>query len=132
MSPYRFYQAWIQVEDDDLRKLLLWLTFLSIDEIDEAVAAHAEAPHRRAGQRLLAGELTALVHGDAATEAAVQASEAVFGGSVTELGTDAFEMLAAELPTTVFERSRLDEADNLVPLLVEADVAASRARPGGC
>ena len=71
MSPYRFYQAWIQAEDDEVRKLLLWLTFLTVEQIDEAVAQHDEAPHKRLGQRLLASELTALVHGGDASAAAV-------------------------------------------------------------
>jgi len=131
MSPYRFYQAWIQVEDDELRKLLAWLTFLELDEIDEAVAKHEAAPHERAGQRLLAGELTNLVHGEEAAASAVEASRAVFGGApVTELGPSAFAMLAEELPTTAIDRSRLDDADNLVPLLVDAAVVASRSEAG--
>ena len=131
MSPYRFYQAWIQVEDDELRKLLLWLTFLDLDEIDAAVARHAEAPHQRSGQRLLAGELTTLVHGEEAAASAVEASRAVFGGArVAELGPRAFEMLADELPTTTLDRSRLDDGENLVPLLVDAGVASSRSEAG--
>lgn len=127
MSPYRFYQAWIQAEDDELRKLLLWLTFLTIDEIDKAVADHEEAPHLRSGQRLLATELTALVHGQEAATAAREASEAVFGGPVAELGAATFEMLAAEIPTTRLDRSLLDRPDNLVPILVDAGAAASKS-----
>ena len=127
MSPYRFYQAWIQTEDHDLRKLLLQLTFLSVDEIDEAVGEHEATPHQRIGQRLLADELTSLVHGADAAAAAVEASEAVFGGSVSALKSTTFEMLAAEIPTTRFERARLDEAGNLVGLLAEADVVASKS-----
>ncbi len=127
MSPYRFYQAWIQSEDDELRKLLLWLTFLTVDEVDGLVAEHDEAPHKRIGQRLLANELTALVHGDDAAASAIEASEAVFGGPVASLKATTFEMLAQEIPTTSFDRSRLDEAENLVPLLVEADVASSKS-----
>jgi tyrosyl-tRNA synthetase len=130
MSPYRFYQAWLQVDDDELRKLLLWLTFRTVAEIDGLVADHLEAPHRRTGQRLLAGDLTALVHGPDAMASAVEASEAVFGGGVSDLSASAFAMLADELPTTGFDRSRLDEGDNLVGLLVEAGVASSRSEAG--
>ncbi len=130
MSPYRFYQAWIQVEDDELRKLLLWLTFLSTAEIDELVASHAEAPHRRVGQRRLASELTELVHGADAAAAAADASAAIFGGPVAQLDTMTFEMLADEVPTTRFDRSRLDDPDNLVSLLVDASIASSRSEAG--
>jgi tyrosyl-tRNA synthetase len=127
MSPYRFYQSWIQAEDDDLRKLLLQLTFLSVDEVEAAVAAHNEAPHQRSGQRLLARELTAIVHGSEAAGAAVEASAAVFGGSVADLRAETFAMLAAEIPTTSVDRVRLDEPDNLVPLLAEASIVASKS-----
>ncbi|MEM7275897.1 MAG: tyrosine--tRNA ligase [Actinomycetota bacterium] len=130
MSPYRFYQAWIQVEDDELRKLLLWLTFLSVDEVDGLVANHEEAPHRRLGQKLLAEQLTGLVHGDEAASAAIEASEAVFGGSVLDLQPATFAMLAHEIPTTALDRARLEDAENLVPVLVDAGVAASRSEAG--
>lgn len=130
MSPYRFYQAWIQSEDDELRKLLLWLTFLSVDEIDDLLARHDEAPHQRLGQRTLADELTSLVHGPDAAAAAIEASEAVFGGPVDGLSEATLEMLAGEVPTTVVGRAALDEAENLVPLLVDAGAASSRSEAG--
>ncbi len=127
MSPYRFYQAWIQAEDDEVRKLLLWLTFLSVEEIDRAVADHPALAEVDLGQRLLADELTSLVHGEDAAASAIEASEAVFGGPVANLKSATFEMLAAEIPTTAIDRSRLDEPENLVPLLVDAGAAASKS-----
>jgi tyrosyl-tRNA synthetase len=130
MSPYRFYQAWMQAEDDELRKLLLWLTFRSVDEIDRIVDEHTLAPHKRAGQRILAEDLTATVHGPEAAASAIEASEAVFGGPVAELKVDTFAMLADEVPTTGLDRARLDEPENLVPLLVDAGVAASKGEAG--
>lgn len=130
MSPYRFYQSWIQADDDEVRKLLLWLTFLTVEEVDEVVAAHIEAPHKRLGQRRLADELTTLVHGEEATTSAIEASQAVFGGPVAELKAKTFEMLAEEIPTTSLDRSRLDEVDNLIPLLVDVGAAASRSEAG--
>ncbi|MEZ5226428.1 MAG: hypothetical protein R2710_07070 [Acidimicrobiales bacterium] len=54
MSPYRFYQAWIQVDDDEVAKLLAQLTLLPLDEIDEIAGEHQSAPHRRIGQLRLA------------------------------------------------------------------------------
>lgn len=127
MSPYRFYQSWMQSEDDELRKLLLWLTFLSVDEVENVVVDHDREPHKRAGQRLLANELTSLVHGEDAAASAVEASEAVFGGPVADLKPATFAMLAEEVPTTSFDRSRLDEPENLVPILVDAGAAASKS-----
>jgi tyrosyl-tRNA synthetase len=126
MSPYRFFQAWMQVDDEELRKLLLQTTLLPVDEVDRIVAEHAEAPHRRIGQRRLAGELTTLVHGSDATANAMAATDAVFGGPVAELPVPTFEVLEGEVPTAAFDRSRLDQGD-LVPLLVDAGVVASKS-----
>ncbi|MEC9058719.1 MAG: tyrosine--tRNA ligase, partial [Actinomycetota bacterium] len=78
MSPYRFYQAWIGVDDSEVRKLLLQLTFLSLPEIDDLVAEHEKNPQNRLGQRTLARELTAVVHGEQAATSAVEASELLF------------------------------------------------------
>jgi tyrosyl-tRNA synthetase len=126
MSPYRFYQAWIQVDDDELRKLLLRLTFLSVAEVDEVVASHAEAPHERRGQRRLAAELTALVHGAEAVRTALAATDAVFGGPVAGLEPATLEVLEGEVPTTRVGRAGLDEGD-LVPILVEAGIVRSKS-----
>jgi tyrosyl-tRNA synthetase len=76
---------------------------------------------------LLANDLTSLVHGEDAAASAIEASEAVFGGPVADLRESTFKMLAEELPTTKLDRSQLDEAENLIPLLVEAGAAASKS-----
>ncbi|MEL7156089.1 MAG: tyrosine--tRNA ligase [Actinomycetota bacterium] len=130
LSPYRFYQAWIQVDDAEVRKLLLQLTFMGLDEIDELVARHEAAPHKREAQRRLAQDLTELVHGADAARAAESASAVIFGGSPNELDAATFEMLAGELPTTALPRQELDQADNLIGLLVAAEVAASKSEAG--
>jgi tyrosyl-tRNA synthetase len=130
MSPYRFFQAWMQTEDVEVRRLLLQLTFLSIDEVEDVVAAHDEAPHRRTGQRRLASELTATVHGAEAAAAAAAASAVIFGGPVAELDEETFTMLSAEIPTSCHPRDALDQPDNLVPLLVAAGVASSKSEAG--
>jgi tyrosyl-tRNA synthetase len=130
LSPYRFYQAWMQSDDAEVRKLLLQLTFLDLDAIDEVVADHESAPHRRIGQRRLASELTSVVHGEEATASAKAASEVVFGGSVVDQAEMTFEMLSAEIPTSSHGRVELDDGDNLVPLLVSAGVASSKSEAG--
>ncbi len=130
MSPYRFYQAWIQTDDDEVRKLLLQLTLLTISEISEIMAAHAEAPHLRVAQRRLAAELTSLVHGEAATEAAIAASQVVFGGAVSQLDVEALRVLSSELPRSHLDRSVLEEDGNLVPLLVEMGIVSSKGEAG--
>ncbi len=131
MSPYRFYQSWIQTEDDELHHLLLKLTFMSIDEVEAVVASHAEAPHRRDGQRKLATELTTLVHGDQAAEGAEQATAVLFGGAdVASLSEPTFEILAQELESAELPRYMLDESDNLASVLAEAGIASSKGEAG--
>lgn len=126
MSPYRFYQGWMQSDDGDLFTLLAQLTLLSVDEVNAVVEAHEAEPHRRIGQRRLAAEITALVHGEAAAAGAEAASSVIFGGAVADLDVDALEMLAGEVPSAAMHRSDLGEEGNLVDLLVGAEIAASK------
>ncbi len=125
MSPYRFFQAWMQTEDAEVRKLLLQLTLLPIEECESIAQAHLAEPHRRDGQRRLAVELTTLVHSEAAALGAEAASAVVFGGPVAAVTIETLRMLAAEVPTAVISRSVLDEENNLIPTLRQAGVVAS-------
>ncbi|KQW52427.1 tyrosine--tRNA ligase [Nocardioides sp. Root1257] len=80
MSPYAFYQFWLNVEDEKVGELLRIFTFLSRAEIEELEAQHAEKPFLRAGQRALAEQVTSVVHGPEETERIKEASAALFGG----------------------------------------------------
>ena len=73
MSPYAFYQFWINAEDAKVGEYLKLFTFLPVDEIDALVAEHAENPGLRSAQRRLAAEVTALVHGQAEVDAGERA-----------------------------------------------------------
>lgn len=125
MSPYRFYQGWMQTDDDDIEKLLLQLTLLPVSEVQAIAADHRLAPHERVGQRRLAQEITALVHGGPAAEAARAASLVVFGGATADLDRSTLEMLVDELPTVTFDRARLH--DDVSALLAEAGIVASKS-----
>ncbi len=80
MSPYAFYQFWLNVEDEKVGELLRIFTFLTRAEIEELEAQHAEKPFLRAGQQALAEQVTTLVHGAEETERIKAASAALFGG----------------------------------------------------
>ncbi len=80
LSPYAFYQFWLNAEDEKVGELLRVFTFLSREEIERLEAQTAEKPSMRAGQKALAEHVTALVHGPAETERIVAASRALFGG----------------------------------------------------
>jgi tyrosyl-tRNA synthetase len=101
-SPYQFFQYWMNVADADVERFLLQLTLLPVEECHAVAAAHAEAPHKRAGQRRLAQEITTLVHGAEAATAAEEASAILFGGSPAGASVQALEFLATEVPTSPF------------------------------
>ena len=126
MSPYRFFQAWMQADDGEIRKLLAQLTLLEIDVVDEVAAEHASQPERRIGQRRLARELTALAHGDVAAATAEEASTVLFGSDPREAAETTLASIADEVPTVRISRDRLVAGIDAVELMVEAELAASK------
>jgi tyrosyl-tRNA synthetase len=84
-SPFAFYQFWLNAEDAVVGRLLRYFTLFSRAEIDALEADGAARPEARPGQRALARDITARVHGDQETDNARVASEAIFGGSVAGL-----------------------------------------------
>ena len=83
-SPYKFYQYWLNVSDDDAKKLIRYFTLLSKNEIDELTRRHEEAPHLRTLQNALAKDVTIRVHSQEDYETAVEASSILFGKGTTE------------------------------------------------
>ena len=83
-SPYTFYQFWLNVSDDDAKKYIKIFTMLTQEEVETAIAQHEEAPHLRSLQKLLAKEVTVMVHGEKEYEKAVNASNILFGNSTSE------------------------------------------------
>ena len=124
MSPYRFYQAWIGVDDSEVRKLLLQLTFLSVDDIDVLVSEHEASPHLRLGQRTLASELTEIVHGETAAVSAAEASAVLFDSDADILAASeaAFEFISGEVPSTDIKKL----GSGAIDLLVESGICQSR------
>jgi tyrosyl-tRNA synthetase len=98
MSPYAFYQFWLNVTDAEVPNLLRVFSFKSREEIDELVRESNERPAARIGQRALAEEVTTLVHGAEETGRAIAASRALFGqGSLTDLDERTLAAVAAEV-----------------------------------
>lgn len=83
-SPYAFYQFWLNVTDADAEKYIKIFTFLSREEIEAAIAEHAQQPHLRGLQKLLAKEITVMVHGEEEYQKAVNASSILFGNSTSD------------------------------------------------
>ena len=100
-SPYVFYQFWLNTDDADVIDRLKVFTFLTRTELDALTDAVAAEPFKRLAQRTLAFEVTALVHGVDATNAAIAAAEALFGqGDITALDATTLESALRELPNT--------------------------------
>ena len=83
-SPYKFYQFWLNVSDDDAKRYIRIFTLLDRGTVEELVAEHDAAPHLRKLQKRLAEELTTMIHSREECEKAVEASAILFGGSTSE------------------------------------------------
>ena len=98
-SPYKFYQFWLNVSDDDAKKYIKIFTALTREEIEALIAEHEQAPHLRVLQKRLAQEVTCMVHSEADYQAAVEASNILFGNATA----DALRALDEETFLQVFE-----------------------------
>lgn len=98
-SPYTFYQFWLNVGDEDAEKYIKIFTMLGKEEIEAAIAEHKNAPHLRTLQKLLAKEITTMVHGAEEYEKAVEASGILFGNATS----DALKRLDEQTLLSVFE-----------------------------
>jgi tyrosyl-tRNA synthetase len=124
-SPYHFYQYWLNTDDRDVERYLKLFTFLTLDRIAATMAAHAADPGRREAQRVLAREVTATVHGEAAAEQAIRTSAALFGGPGESAGPSAEAL--AEMPERRVSRAQLPEGLPVVEVLVASGLASSKA-----
>jgi len=110
-SPYQFYQFWLNVSDEDAQKYIKIFTMLDRQTIESAVAAHLECPERRELQKLLAREITIMVHGEKEYENAVKASQMLFGKATAEdlrsLDEKTFLSVFDGVPTFEIEKSKL-------------------------
>ena len=107
-SPYAFYQFWLNTDDGDVIERLRIFTFLTRGQIDLLAVAVLTEPFKREAQRALAWEVTSLVHGAAATNAAIAAAEALFGqGELSALDDATLESALRELPHTTSPASTL-------------------------
>ncbi|MBR5324485.1 MAG: tyrosine--tRNA ligase [Muribaculaceae bacterium] len=122
-SPYKFYQFWLNVGDADAEKYIKIFTSLTKEEIEALVAEQNAAPHLRPLQKKLAEEVTVMVHSREAYEAAVEASQILFGGATSE----ALRKIDEETLLSVFEgvpqfeinKEDLKEGVKAVDLLAE-------------
>ena len=124
-SPFAFYQYFLNQADADVGGLLRVFSFRSHEEIEELERLVGTEPERRAAQMALAGELSALVHGDDAVEEAIAASRALFGdGDLSRLDAATIEAALAEVPRRSIETA--DGLPSLLDLAVDSGLFESR------
>ncbi|MFO7722734.1 MAG: tyrosine--tRNA ligase [Bacteroidales bacterium] len=123
-SPYKFYQFWLNVSDEDAEKYIRIFTLLGKNEIDELIREHAERPHERILQKSLAREVTTMVHGSEALEKSIEASGILFGKGTTEtlqqLDEDTLLSVFEGVPRFEIDLKKLTEGIDIVAFLAEA------------
>jgi tyrosyl-tRNA synthetase len=113
-SPYDFYQYWRNIHDADVIKCLKLITFLPMDEIEKL--SHLKDEEINEAKKILAFEVTKLVHGEEEAIKARQAAEALFGGRGD----------ASQMPTTTITIHELGECINILDLLLKAGLISSK------
>jgi tyrosyl-tRNA synthetase len=125
-SPYAFYQYFLNTEDAKVVEYLKVFSERDREEIEDLASRTAERPEQRAAQRVLADDVTALVHGPAERDAAVQAAEAVFGRSdLRELPESVLDDVAAEIGAAQLEAN--GDLPTVVEVLAAGGVVPSKS-----
>ncbi len=133
LSPYDYYQYWINCDDRDVAKLLKIFTFLPVGEINRLAAL--EGAELREAKRVLAFEATKITHGEEAARAAQTTASAAFGRRLIVVEdnlalTDSVEVkdsnALADLPTTLIPRTRLEQGLGVLEIFAETGLTQSR------
>ena len=127
MSPYAFYQFWLQVSDEDVVRFLKIFTFLDRARIEELEAEVVARPHQRAAQKALAAAVTSMVHGDQELARVQAVTKALWGGGdIKELDEASLRAATADLPRASVPLGEASVADALVAVGFERGKSAAR------
>jgi tyrosyl-tRNA synthetase len=126
-SPYRFYQYWLNTEDQDVIARLKQFTFLTQTEIEELAQSLSNSPEKREAQRKLAQEITRAVHGRAELEKAERASKVLFGEAIRDLCLADVLDIFAEVPSLEINKDLFSgEGLSAVDLVAASGLAQSK------
>jgi tyrosyl-tRNA synthetase len=126
-SPFRFYQFWFNTEDGDVGKYLRYFTFLDRLAIEQLEQASRTAPEQREAQRVLAREVTRMVHGDAHVARAERASGVLFGEDITTLPADDVLSVFEDVPSSTVSADKLGGSGlPVVELLASSGLTTSK------
>jgi tyrosyl-tRNA synthetase len=127
-SPYQFYQFWLNAADADAEKWIRIFTFLTQDEIEKLIEKHYQDPGARPLQKILAKEVTTLVHGETAWKKALEQSEKLFAqqsGPIELMSEDDLNSLEG-IVHAKFSLSRLSQGIDIVNFLAETRILSSK------
>jgi len=130
-SPYQFYQFWLNTDDRDVIRYLKTFTLLPLEQIREAEQELAAAPEKRVAQRLLAQEVTRIVHGEEALARAEKATAVLFAkdADFRELSEQELREAFQGAPSSTLDPARLGTPDaSLVAVLAESGLYPSRGQ----
>ena len=127
-TPYQFRQFWVQIADDDIERYLPQFSLRSLDEVAALLDEQHANPAQRPAQRALARELTELVHGSDAADAAEAAAAILFGGDPMTASTSTMAFIAAEVPATKMGTAVLADAAGMLAALPGIAASKSEAR----
>jgi tyrosyl-tRNA synthetase len=120
-SPYKFYQYWLNVSDDDAASFIKIFTHLSKAEIDQLIDEHSKAPEQRKLQQLLAKDITIRVHSEGDYSNAIKASNILFGNSTTEdlqsLDEETLLSVFEGVPQVAISKTAYENAATITDLL---------------
>jgi tyrosyl-tRNA synthetase len=126
-SPYAFYQYWLNVADADVLNCLRVLTELTQPEIEALGAQLTSAPGERAAQKTLARWLTQFVHGEAGLQAALRASDILFGAEIATLEDAALQEIFADVPSAAIPAETFDAGISVIDALMQTALCQSRS-----
>jgi len=127
-SPYRFYQFWINTDDQDVVKYLKFFTMLNQREIAELEISVSTSPENRTAQKRLAEEVTRMVHGESNLLKAVHASQVLFGGEIVDLSAREVLDIFADVPSSDMPRANFEgEGVTIIDLVVACGYATSKS-----
>ncbi len=129
-SPYQFYQFWMKMADVDAAKMALVFSFKPVEEIKALIAEHETMPHLRKLQKMLAEEMTIMVHSEEDLSFAKQASEILFGQSSVEVLRSLNEKQLLEVmdgvPQVTAAKASLSDGIDLISFLAESGIFQSK------
>jgi tyrosyl-tRNA synthetase len=127
-SPFKFFQFWLNTDDRDAVTYLKFFTFLERGAIEQLEVVTASAPEKREAQRVLAREVTGLVHGQDHVARAEHASSVLFGEDIATLDADDVLAVFADVPSTELQADGLaGDGIGIVDLLARVQLAASKS-----